>query len=123
MDGLEQPADVTDSGTGEDEIDGGKKVQLPSESDFLFAYSTVPGYYSWRNSVRGSWFIQAIVEIFSENAKHMDILRMLTRVNAKVSENKSRTNDYFSDNKMQISTIASQLRKELFFYPEQLDLK
>ena len=33
----------------------GNDITLPSEADFLFAYSTVPGYYSWRNSQRGSW--------------------------------------------------------------------
>lgn len=33
----------------------GNDISLPSEADFLFAYSTVPGYYSWRNSQRGSW--------------------------------------------------------------------
>ena len=30
-------------------------ISLPVESDFVYAYSTVPGYYSWRNSQRGSW--------------------------------------------------------------------
>ena len=27
-------------------------------ADFLIAYSTVPGFYSWRNTTQGSWFIQ-----------------------------------------------------------------
>ena len=30
-------------------------ISLPIESDFIYAYSTVPGYYSWRNSRNGSW--------------------------------------------------------------------
>ena len=41
------------------EVDGpgeGNDISLPSEADFLYAYSTVPGYYSWRNSQRGSWY-------------------------------------------------------------------
>lgn len=33
----------------------GNDISLPTEADFLYAYSTVPGYYSWRNSVTGSW--------------------------------------------------------------------
>ena len=27
-------------------------------ADFLLAHSTVAGYYSWRNTASGSWFIQ-----------------------------------------------------------------
>jgi len=34
--------------------------KLPMEADFLFAYSTVSGYFSWRNSTNGSWFIQSL---------------------------------------------------------------
>ena len=30
-------------------------ITLPTEADFLYAYSTVPGYYSWRNYTKGSW--------------------------------------------------------------------
>ena len=55
MDGI----DVAD-GSGDDRIDGPadnrpKCISLPVESDFLFAYSTVPGNYSWRNEGNGSW--------------------------------------------------------------------
>lgn len=108
---------------GMDATDGpqaSSKVSVPSEADFLYAYSTVPGYYSWRNSVNGSWFIQSLTEVFEENAERMDILRMLTRVNAKVSTFKSRTGDYYSDSKRQVSSIVSMLRKELYFFPEKV---
>ena len=105
-----------------DEIDapGSNKITLPIEADFFYAYSTVSGYYSWRNSVRGSWFVQAIVSVFRENALTMDVLRMMTRVNAEVATQKSNTNDHFSDNKKQIPSIISQLRKELYFFPENV---
>ena len=96
------------------------KVSVPAEADFLYAYSTVPGYYSWRNSVNGSWFIQSLTKVFEENAERLDILRMLTRVNAMVSTYKSRTGDYYSDSKRQVSSIVSMLRKELYFFPEKV---
>ncbi|XP_028399816.1 caspase-3-like isoform X2 [Dendronephthya gigantea] len=99
---------------------GNNKITLPVEADFLYAYSTVPGYYSWRNSHRGSWFVQAIVSVFSEHAQTMDVLRMLTRVNAEVAKQRSNTNDPSSDNKKQIPSIVSQLRKELYFFPENV---
>jgi tRNA-dihydrouridine synthase len=105
-----------------DEIDapGSNKITLPIEADFMYAYSTVSGYYSWRNSVRGSWFVQAIVSVFKENALTMDVLRMMTRVNEEVAKQKSNTNDYFSDNKKQIPSVISQLRKDLYFFPENV---
>ena len=37
----------------------------PDESDFLLAYSTVPGYYSYRNTVDGSWYIQILCQQIS----------------------------------------------------------
>ena len=105
-----------------DEIDapGNNKITLPVEADFLYAYSTVPGYYSWRNSVQGSWFVQAIVSVFREHALTMDLLRMMTRVAAEVAKQKSNTNKPTSDNKKQIPSIISQLRKELYFFPEHV---
>lgn len=110
MDGM----DVTDA------PQPGSKVSVPAEADFIYAYSTVPGYYSWRNSVNGSWFIQSLTKVFEENAEYMDILRMLTRVNAMVSTYKSRTGDYYSDSKRQVSSVVSMLRKELYFFPENI---
>lgn len=110
MDGM----DVTDA------PQQGSKVSVPAEADFVYAYSTVPGYYSWRNSVNGSWFIQSLTKVFEENAGSMDILRMLTRVNAMVSTYKSRTGDYYSDSKRQVSSVVSMLRKELYFFPENV---
>ena len=97
-----------------------KPVSVPLESDFLFAHSTVPGYYSWRNSTNGSWFIQSVAKVFKENADHMDLLKMLTRVNAMVSVFESRSNNPIFKNKRQIPCIVSMLRRDLYFFPEKL---
>ncbi|RCN34148.1 hypothetical protein ANCCAN_20006 [Ancylostoma caninum] len=58
----------------------------PRESDFLIAYATPPTYVSWRNSLRGSWFVQAICEVFAKHARDMDILQLLTTVNRRVAD-------------------------------------
>ncbi|XP_065642909.1 caspase-3-like [Hydra vulgaris] len=92
-------------------------LTLPSESDFLYAYSTVPGYYSWRNSTNGSWFMESLCAVFRQYAHKMDVLRMLTRVNAIVSQRKSKTNVRATDNKRQIASIVTQLRKDFFMMP------
>jgi hypothetical protein len=43
----------------ETETDGGfASYKVPIHSDFLVAHSTVDGFYSWRNTAQGSWYIQ-----------------------------------------------------------------
>lgn len=105
--------DACDGPTKPDE----EAISLPCEADFFYAYSTVPGYYSWRNSRNGSWFMQSICSVFRQNAHNMDLYRMLTRVNGHVSNRKSRTDDKATDDKRQIAAIISQMRKEFFFFP------
>lgn len=94
------------------------KVSVPVEADFLYAYSTVPGYYSWRNNTDGSWFIQCVTKVFDKNACRMDILQMLTRVNAVVSTLKSR--NQVARNKRQVTCTVSMLTKDLYFFPEKV---
>ncbi|KAF5896512.1 caspase-7 [Clarias magur] len=108
----------TDSGKPDDclETDANPRHKIPVEADFLFAYSTVPGYYSWRNPGRGSWFVQALCNILSEFGKQLEILQILTRVNYMVATNF----ESWSDNpryseKKQIPCVVSMLTKELYF--------
>ena len=106
------------------EMDGPRKQQqereiisFPAEADFLYAYSTVYGYYSWRNSRKGSWFIQALCTVFRKHAHTMDVARMLTRVNAIVAQQVSYTGDPRTSGKRQVTSTISQLRKELYIFP------
>ncbi|KAF2898556.1 hypothetical protein ILUMI_07627 [Ignelater luminosus] len=59
--------------------------RIPSQADFLIAYSTIPGFYSWRNTTRGSWFIQALCAELSENGYVHDLLAILTFVSRRVA--------------------------------------
>jgi hypothetical protein len=92
-------------------------VKLPVEADFLFAYSTIPGYYSWRNGANGSWFIQALSEVLKDFGKTMEIRKLLTLVNKKVAYNFQSFNPENKDfHKMkQIPCITSMLTKDLYF--------
>ena len=107
MDGLDVPDAPHQHSTS--------KVTVPVEADLIYAYSTVPGYYSWRNST-GSWFIKSVVKVFEENAYHMEVLQMLTRVNALISTFKSR--HPVALDKRQVSTTVSMLTKDLYFFPQ-----
>ena len=84
---------------------------LPAEADTLVAYSTVPGYVSWSNLQKGSWFVQAIVDVFSAYAHEEDVVSMLVRVNGKVAR------EFESFNrKKQIPAPVIMLTKKVFFF-------
>lgn len=86
---------------------------LPAEADMLVAYSTVPGYVSWSNLKKGSWFIQAIVDVFSTYAHTEDVVSMLVRVNGKVARGFESFN-----RKKQIPAPVIMLTKKVFFFPQ-----
>ena len=98
-------------------------LQLPSESDYLFAYSSVSGFLSWRSSKSGSWFIEGLVQIFRTHAHKMDVVRMFHRVNQVVAERFPNTKDPALNRKRQMPCIVSQLRKDLFLIPPNGPLK
>ncbi|KAK2911147.1 hypothetical protein Q8A67_003280 [Cirrhinus molitorella] len=59
---------------------------IPKDSDFLIALATVEGYFSVRNPVSGSWFIQSLCKHLKKGSEQgQDILRILTNVNNDVS--------------------------------------
>ncbi|XP_049710630.1 caspase-7 isoform X2 [Elephas maximus indicus] len=104
-----------DSGSVSD-TDANPRHKIPVEADFLFAYSTVPGYYSWRNPGRGSWFVQALCSVLNEHGKHLEIMQLLTRVNNRVARDfESQSNDPHFHEKKQIPSVVSMLTKELYF--------
>lgn len=108
MDGVPVDAHQSDAQTDITE-------RLPVESDILMAYSVVPGYFSWRNSIRGSWFIQALCDCLDKYGKSMDLLRLLTRVNKKVAlDFESNTNNKEMHKKKQIPCITSMLTKDFY---------
>ena len=84
-----------------------------------FLKFTLSGYFSWRNSSKGSWFVQAIKRVFDEYATAKppkDILWMMTRVNRIVAyEMESNASKEYMNKKKQIPCIVSMLTKELYF--------
>ncbi|XP_017108317.2 caspase-1 [Drosophila bipectinata] len=71
--------------TTETDGDSSMSYKIPIHSDFLFSYSTIPGYYSWRNINNGSWFMQSLIRELNTNGKKYDILTLLTFVNQRVA--------------------------------------
>ena len=55
--------------------------KVPGHTDFVIAHSTVAGFYSWRNTVQGSWYMQALTRVLAKERQQRDLLSMLTNVN------------------------------------------
>lgn len=66
--------------SGRIQKDGSGSVVLRSMSDMLIGYSTLPGFMSNRDIYLGTWYIQAICEVFMEHACDTDIEDMLKMV-------------------------------------------
>merc|ERR1712080_714195 len=84
----------------------------PRESDMLVVYSTVPGYTSLRDHVQGTWLVQSITDVFSENAKDTDIREMLDMVSEKVAKFQSERREVMS-----CTYENKNFTKKLFFNP------
>lgn len=101
------------------EADAPSVYRVPCEADFLYAFSTVSGYFSWRNTELGSWFIQSLCRTLDNHVfdPEMDFVRLLTRVNYEVAM--VHESNVPSDNKWhrkkQIPSIVSMLTKDLIF--------
>uniref|UniRef100_A0A8C6Q9K9 Caspase 7 n=1 Tax=Nannospalax galili TaxID=1026970 RepID=A0A8C6Q9K9_NANGA len=103
-----------DSGSISD-TDANPHCKIPVEADFLFAYSTAPGYYSWRDPGKGSWFVQALCSVLDEHGKDLEIMHILTRVNCRVARHfESQSYDLCRNEKKQIPCVVSMLTKELY---------
>ncbi|XP_026159659.1 caspase-3a [Mastacembelus armatus] len=97
---------------------GDDRIKIPVEADFLYAFSTAPGYYSWRNTMTGSWFIQSLCDMISKYGKELELQHIMTRVNHKVAVDcESVSNSPGFNAKKQIPCIVSMLTKEMYFSP------
>lgn len=101
------------------ETDGlsSSSYKIPIHADFLIVFSTVPGYYSWRNTTRGSWFMQALCEELRYAGTERDILTLLTFVCQKVAlDFESNTPDVTPMHQQkQVPCITSMLTRLLVF--------
>lgn len=96
-----------------------KIYRIPTEADCLYAYSTVAGYFSWRNSTKGSWFVQALCSQLKQHGKEKDLIWILTRVNREVAyEFQSNASKEFMNKKKQVPSIVSMLTKDVIFTPK-----
>ena len=87
-------------------------IGIPAHSHVLIYYATLPGFVSHRNLRKGSWYIQSLVEVFSQYAFEEDLLSLLTFVNYNISRKFESMRGF-----RQIPAPQSTLTKKLFFLP------
>ncbi|KAK7504901.1 hypothetical protein BaRGS_00003929 [Batillaria attramentaria] len=71
---------VETDGSDDEDHDMLSNPPVPVNQDFLVAYCTTPGYYSYRNPSTGSRFIQTLTQVLQERGHTDDILQVMTRV-------------------------------------------
>lgn len=106
-----------------DALDAAHYFKIPTYADFMIAYSTLPGFYSFRNTERGSWFARALVQVLHDYHHEYDLLSMMTIVCHRVAY-------YFSSNAAtphlsgmkQVPCITSMLTRRVFLHPKTLQL-
>ncbi|KAF6085478.1 caspase 2 [Phyllostomus discolor] len=71
---------------GCEESDAGRqellKMRLPTRSDMICGYACLKGTAAMRNTKRGSWYIEALAQVFSERACDTHVADMLVTVTA-----------------------------------------
>ncbi|XP_071768059.1 caspase-6-like isoform X2 [Centroberyx gerrardi] len=112
------PMDVVDSEvkTNEVVVDAGVIYTLPAGADFIMCYSVAEGYYSHRETINGSWYIQDLCEVWRTFGNSLEFTELLTLVNRKVSmRSVGNCNDRSAIGKKQVPCFASMLTKKLYF--------
>lgn len=95
------------------------QLKIPSNSDFLYSFSTVDDYVSYRHPKLGSHYVRCFVEAFNKHVAHEHILDILTVVNHKVS--KMEATRPLSENENETKTckqmpeVRHTLRKKVHF--------
>lgn len=106
--------------TNEVVVDASAVHTLPAGADFIMCYSVAEGYYSNRETLNGSWYIQDLCELLHKYGDSLEFTELLTLVNRKVSMRtvlSSREKSYIG--KKQVPCFASMLTKKLYFRPKK----
>ncbi|NWW46533.1 CASP6 protein, partial [Pedionomus torquatus] len=117
---VQDSIDATDESiANETEVDAAGVYTLPAAADFIMCYSVARGYFSHRETVNGSWYIQDLCEALRKHGSSLEFTELLTVVNRKVADRKvDRCRDINAIGKKQIPCFASMLTKKLYFHPK-----
>ncbi|XP_049630877.1 caspase-2 [Suncus etruscus] len=104
-----------------EERDAGKegmlKVRLPTRSDMICGYACLKGTAAMRNTKRGSWYVEALKQVFSERACDMHVADMLVQVNALIKEREGYAPGTEFHRCKEMSEYCSTLCQHLYLFP------
>ncbi|XP_029665790.1 caspase-1-like isoform X1 [Formica exsecta] len=94
--------------------------KIPTHADFLIAHSSVQDFYTWRNPVEGTWYIQCLCKVLDEYGTKMDLMSMLTLTARKVATDFASINpiDKTMHDKKQVPSATSMLIRSVYFPPK-----
>ena len=91
----------------------------PTHADFLYAFSTVDEYVSYRDEALGSLYVRGLVKVFRERALYDHLLDILTVVNQDVSNMEAKRPSGKNKNEIrickQMPEVKHTLRKKVRF--------
>uniref|UniRef100_A0A3B3ZG88 Caspase-3 n=1 Tax=Periophthalmus magnuspinnatus TaxID=409849 RepID=A0A3B3ZG88_9GOBI len=97
-----------------DSADSPITYRIPLEADFLYAYSTSPGYLAWMRPT-GSFFIKAVCEVIEKHG-NLELMQIMTRVNGIVAQCDMPTKEgRYIEMYKQMPSVTSMLTKEFYF--------
>ncbi|KAF6275846.1 caspase 2 [Rhinolophus ferrumequinum] len=106
---------------GCEEADAGRedllKTRLPTRSDMICGYACLKGTAAMRNTKRGSWYIEALAQVFSQRACDMHVADMLVKVNALIKEREGYAPGTEFHRCKEMSEYCSTLCRHLYLFP------
>ncbi|KAH9404450.1 Caspase-7 [Tyrophagus putrescentiae] len=84
---------------------------------YLLYLSTYPGFFAWRNSFYGSWFVQDLCATLKEHAEEHDLVTMCTLTSQKIAFGRQSNvpNDKEKHMKKQMPYLVSTLTRLIRF--------
>uniref|UniRef100_H2MXM9 Caspase-6 n=2 Tax=Oryzias latipes TaxID=8090 RepID=H2MXM9_ORYLA len=109
-------ASANDEVNNEVVVDASAIKTLPAAADFIMCYSVAEGFYSFRDPIKGSWYIQDLCELLEKCGSRLEFTELLTLVNRKLAMRSVRMrSDPNGSEKKQVPCFASMLTKKLYF--------
>ncbi|XP_053525875.1 caspase-2 isoform X2 [Artibeus jamaicensis] len=106
---------------GCEESDAGRqelpRMRLPTRSDMICGYACLKGTAAMRNTKRGSWYIEALAQVFSERACDTHVADMLVKVNGLIKEREGYAPGTEFHRCKEMSEYCSTLCRRLYLFP------
>lgn len=93
------------------------RVKLPTRSDIICGYACLKGTAALRNTRRGSWYVQALMQVLASHAKDTHVADMLVKVNALIKEREGFAPGTEHHRCKEMSEYSSTLCKDLYLFP------